>query len=196
MSIRRVGPAFIADTARVLGDVTLGRDVSIWYGTIVRGDVAPITVGDATNVQDLTMLHCDTDEPLVIGPNVSIGHAAVVHCAEVGEGSLIGIGARVLAGARIGKGCIVAAGAVVPPRMVVPDGHVVMGLPAKVVRKVSDSEKAYIVAIPPHYVNVARHHAEHPDAPDVRPYTGATPGRGPAAGEGPRAPRGPGVPGA
>jgi carbonic anhydrase/acetyltransferase-like protein (isoleucine patch superfamily) len=196
MSIRRVGPAFIADTARVLGDVSLGRDVSIWYGTVVRGDVAPITVGDATNVQDLTMLHCDTDEPLVIGANVSIGHSAVVHCAEVGEGSLIGIGAKVLAGARVGKGCIVAAGAVVPPRMVVPDGWVVMGLPAKVVRAVSASEKAYILAIPPHYVDVARHHADHPDAPDVRPFTGVAPTRGASGADGNRAPRGPVVPGA
>lgn len=193
MTIRRAGTAFVADTARVLGDVTLARDVSVWYGTVIRGDVAPISVGDATNVQDLTMLHCDTDVPLVIGPNVTIGHSAVVHCAEVGEGSLIGIGARVLAGARIGKGCIVAAGAVVPPRMVVPDGHVVMGLPGKVVRAVSESERAYIAAIPPHYADLARHHADHPDAADVRPYTGAPAPPGAARRHGRRGPNAPGL---
>lgn len=172
MSIRATGGAFLADTARVLGRVTLGRDVSIWYGTVVRGDVAPIEIGEATNVQDLSLLHCDTDQPLVVGPNVSIGHHVVVHCAEVGEGALIGIGARVLAGARVGKGALVAAGAVVPPRMVVPDGMVAMGLPARVVRAVSDAERAYLLSVPPHYVGLARHHVAHPDAPDVRAWDG------------------------
>jgi carbonic anhydrase/acetyltransferase-like protein (isoleucine patch superfamily) len=159
VTLRRVGDAWIADTARVLGRVTLGRDVSVWYGTVIRGDVAAIEVGDATNVQDLTVLHCDTDEPLVIGPNVSIGHAAVVHCASVGEGTLIGIGARVLAGARIGKGCLVAAGALVPPGLVVPDGMVVMGLPGRIVRKVSAKERAYLAEVPPGYAALAKRHA-------------------------------------
>jgi carbonic anhydrase/acetyltransferase-like protein (isoleucine patch superfamily) len=172
MPIRRVAHAWIADSASVTGRVTLGRDVNLWYGVIVRGDVAAIEIGDRTNVQDGSILHCDADVPLVIAADVSIGHAAVVHCTSVGEGSLIGIGARVLAGARIGRGCIVAAGAVVPPRMVVPDGMCVMGLPARVVRPVTDAERKYVAAIPPHYVRLARHHAEHPDAPDVRPWTG------------------------
>jgi len=172
MSIHRVGHAYIADTARVLGRVTLGRDVNVWYGTVIRGDVAPITVGDATNVQDNSTLHCDTDAPLVVGPNVTIGHAVVVHCAEVGEGSLIGIGARVLAGARVGKGCLVAAGAVVPPGMVVPDGMCVMGLPARVVRGVSPAERKYLAEVPPGYVELARRHAENQDAPDVRGWDG------------------------
>lgn len=168
----RTGCAWIADTARVLGRVTLGRDVNLWYGVVVRGDVAPITIGDATNVQDGSVLHCDTDAPLVVGPGVSVGHAAVVHCASVGEGSLIGIGARVLAGAKIGRGCLVAAGAVVPPGLVVPDGMCVMGVPGRVVRKVSERERAYLLEIPPHYVGLARRHAEHRDAPDVRPWDG------------------------
>jgi carbonic anhydrase/acetyltransferase-like protein (isoleucine patch superfamily) len=172
MPVVRVAHAWIADSARVTGRVTLGRDVNLWYGVVVRGDVAPISIGDRTNVQDGTILHCDSDAPLVIEADVSIGHAAVVHCASVGAGSLIGIGARVLAGAKVGRGCLVAAGALVPPGMVVPDGMCVMGLPAQVVRPVTDAERKYIDAIPPHYVGLARHHAEHPDAPDVRDWDG------------------------
>lgn len=172
MAMRRIGEAFVADTARVLGNVVLGRGANLWYGVVVRGDVAPISIGEATNVQDGSVLHCDTDEPLAIGANVTIGHAAVVHCRSVGEGSLIGIGARVLAGAVVGKGCLIAAGAVVPPRLVVPDGMVVMGLPGKVVRAVSAKERVYLAEVPPGYVLLAQRHAEHPDAPDVRPWTG------------------------
>src|SRR5688572_885216 len=110
MTIRRVGAAYVADTARVLGDVRLGSDVSLWYGVVVRGDVAAIAIGEGTNVQDGSVLHCDTDVPMTIGAHVTIGHAAVVHCISVGDGSLVGIGARVLAGARVGRGCLVAAG--------------------------------------------------------------------------------------
>lgn len=172
MSVARISNAWIADTARVVGDVRLGDDANVWYGVVIRGDVAPITVGARVNVQDLSMLHCDADEPLVVGDDVSIGHCAVVHCSSVGDGTLIGIGAKVLAGARIGRGCIVAAGAVVPPRMVVPDGTMVMGVPAKVVRPVTDAERAYLAMIPPHYVKLARRHADHPDDPIVRPWSG------------------------
>ena len=91
MTMYRVGRVWIADTARVVGRVTLGRDANLWYGVVVRGDVAPIEIGAGTNVQDGSVLHCDTDEPLVIGENVSIGHAAVVHCSSVADGALIGI---------------------------------------------------------------------------------------------------------
>jgi carbonic anhydrase/acetyltransferase-like protein (isoleucine patch superfamily) len=159
MSIRRVGDAYVADTARVVGDVRLGRGVSLWYGVVVRGDVAAITIGDGTNVQDGSVLHCDTDAPMSIGAHVTIGLAAVVHCLEVGDGSLIGIAARVLAGARIGRGCLVAAGAVVPPGLVVPDGKVVMGLPGRIVRDVSEKERAYLAEVPPGYVELAKRHA-------------------------------------
>lgn len=158
--IVRKGGAYVADTARVVGDVTLGKDVSVWYGAVIRGDVAPITVGAGTNVQDGAILHCDTGRPLRIGANVTIGHAAVVHCEEIGDGSLIGIAARVLAGARVGKGCLVAAGAVVPPGLVVPDGMVVMGLPGRIVRAVSTKERAYLAEVPPGYAALAKRHAD------------------------------------
>lgn len=168
MPMRRVGSAYIADTARAMGDVRLGADVSLWYGVVVRGDIAPITIGEASNIQDGSILHCDTDVPLTLGANVTVGHAAVVHCVEVGEGSLVAIGARVLAGARIGKGCLVAAGCVVPPNLVVPDGMVVMGVPGRIVRAVSEKERKYLAEVPPHYVKLARKHCDEPEAREIR----------------------------
>lgn len=170
MSIHRIGNVFIADTARVLGEVTLGDDVNIWYGVSIRGDVAPIILGSATNVQDNAVIHCDKGYPNVIGANVTIGHGAIVHGESVGDGTLIGMGATVLGHTKIGKGCIIAAGAVVTPGMVVPDGMVVLGVPGKIVRPTNDTEKQYLADIPPRYVENARRHAEQRDDPRVRPY--------------------------
>ena len=170
MSMRRVRDAWIADTARVLGEVTLGRDVSVWYGVAIRGDVAPITIGDETNVQDNTVVHCDKGLANVIGRRVTIGHAAIVHGVAVDDGALIGMGARLLGRTKIGAGAIVAAGAVVPEGMEVPPGMVAMGVPARIVRPTSDREKEYLLKLPPRYVGVARMHCEDPDNPLVRPY--------------------------
>lgn len=169
MSIHLFHGAYIADTARVLGEVELGRDVSIWYGVAMRGDVAKIIIGPSTNVQDNTVIHCDKGYPNIIGSNVSIGHGAICHGESIGDGTLIGMGARLLGHTRIGKGCIIGAGAVVPPGMVVPDGMVVLGLPGKVIRPTNDQEKEYLQTIPPRYVEMARLHYEHPDDPRVRP---------------------------
>lgn len=172
MSIRKIGNVYIADTARVIGEVTLGRNVNIWYGVSMRGDVAPIVVGPGTNIQDNTVIHCDKHCPNVIGANVSIGHAAVLHGASVGDGTLIGIGAILLAGSKVGKGCVIAAGALVPPGMEVPDGMVAMGSPAKVIRETNDREKEYLLAIPPRYIEIARGHvSSHRSDPCFRPYT-------------------------
>lgn len=161
--MRRVAGAYVADTARVIGDVTLGEGVSVWFGTVVRGDVGPVRIGRDTNLQDGVIVHCDHGVPNVIGERVSVGHAAVVHGAEVGDGSLIGIGAKLLSGSRIGKRCLIAAGAVVPPGLVVPDDHVVMGLPGRVVRETRPSERKYLAEIPPRYRALAELHAEHVD---------------------------------
>ncbi len=175
MTMNRVGHVYIADTARVRGDVTLGEDVNLWYGVVIRGDVAPVTIGARTNVQDAVIIHCDADIPNIIGCDVSIGHGAIVHGGFVGDGTLIASAATVLAESRIGKGCLIAAGAVVPPRMIVPDGMVVMGVPGKIVRAVRDSERAYLAEIPPRYVLLARRHHERPDAPQTRNYDGTEP---------------------
>ncbi len=170
MSIKRIGHAFLADTARVLGEVDLGIDVSIWYGVVIRGDVAPITIGDMTNVQDNTVVHCDKGHPNVIGKRVTIGHGAIVHGVFVGDGALIGMGARLLGRSQIGAGALVAAGAVVPEGLVVPAGMVAMGVPAKVTRQTTDREKEYLLKIPPRYVEVARLHSDSPDNPLCRPW--------------------------
>lgn len=168
--MRLINRTFIADTARVLGEVTLGWDTSIWYGAVLRGDVAAITLGEGCNVQDNAVLHCDFGKPLTIGNRVTIGHGAVVHGVEVGDGCLIGIHATVLGGSRLGARCLVAAGAVVTPGLVVPDDSVVMGVPGKVVRPTNDKEREYLAWLAPHYVRLAQRHVSEPESSSIRPF--------------------------
>ena len=172
MTIERIKGVYIADNARVRGNVTLGNNVNIWYGAAIRGDVAPIVIGEGTNVQDNCTVHCDHGKPNVIGSRVTIGHNAIVHGYEVGDGSLIGMHATVLGGTHIGKRCLVAAGALVPPGLEVPDDHVVMGVPGKLVRETNDKEKAYLAWLAEHYVALAKRYVETPDDPALRPYGG------------------------
>jgi carbonic anhydrase/acetyltransferase-like protein (isoleucine patch superfamily) len=164
MTIRCINQAYLADTARVLGEVTLGRDVSIWYGVSIRGDVAPISIGDRTNVQDNAVIHCDHGYANVIGADVTIGHGAIVHGEAVGDGTLVGMGAKLLGHSRIGRGCVIGAGAVVPPGMRVPDGMVVVGVPGRIVRTVNDAERTFLTGNPPHYVRLAKLHAQQAEA--------------------------------
>ncbi len=124
--------AWVADTATVRGNVTLGEHVSVWFSAVLRGDEAPITVGDNTNIQDGAVLHVSEGSPCVVGPNVTIGHGAIVHGCTVDDGALIGMGATVLDGAHIGAGAMVAAGAVVSPGMSVPPGTLARGVPARI----------------------------------------------------------------
>lgn len=165
--IHRRETAFIADTARIVGDVTLGRGCSVWYGAVIRGDVAPIVIGDRTNVQDNAVIHCDHLHANVIGSDVIIGHGAIVHGQSIGDNTLIGMGAKVLGRTRIGSGCLIAAGAVVPPGLEVPNGSVVVGVPGKIVRQVSDADEAYLAKLPAHYERLATRHADFPDDPRV-----------------------------
>lgn len=144
---------WLAPSAVVTGDVTLGDDVSFWFHTVARGDVNWIRIGDGTNVQDGSVLHVSHGtHPLDIGKGVVIGHSAVVHGCTIEGGALIGIGARVLDGAVIGAQAQVGAGAVVPPGMHVPSGTLVMGVPARVRRELSDAERANIGEIRDRYV--------------------------------------------
>ena len=170
MSVKLVRGAYLADTARVMGEVTLGADVNIWYGVSIRGDVAPVTIGPGTNVQDNAVVHCDKGFPNVIGANVTIGHGAIVHGVSVGDGTLIGMGATVMGRTKIGRNCLIAAGAVVPPGTEIPDGMVVMGVPAHIVRPVNEEERQCLAAIPPRYVANAKMHCEQTDDPRVRPW--------------------------
>ena len=157
---RTAGGVFLAPTAVVVGDVLAGEDASLWFGAVVRGDVARVTIGRETNVQDNCVIHCDSGVPNTIGARVTIGHGAIVHGSLVGDGCLIGMGAVVLGGVRLGSGCLVAAGAVVPPGLEVPVGMVVMGVPGRIVRPVRPAERAYAEWLPGHYAALARRYAE------------------------------------
>ena len=159
VAMRLVGEAFVAASAIVVGDVTLGADTSVWPFTCIRGDVAPVRVGARCSIQDQVMLHTRSGETLEIGDDVAIGHQACVHCRRVGDGCLIGIGATVLDGAVLGEGCLVAAGAVVRPESRIAAGSLVAGVPARVVRPVSEAERAYIDRIVSTYRELARQHA-------------------------------------
>ena len=151
--------AFFAHNATVVGDVTIAADSSFWFGAVVRGDVAPVTIGRRVNVQDVAVIHCDSGVANVIEDDVSIGHGAIVHGMRVGSGSLIGMGAKVLGRTIIGRECLIAAGAVVPPGLEVPDGMVVMGVPGKIVRPVREEELKYMRWLSRHYAELAARYA-------------------------------------
>ena len=151
--------AFVAPNATVLGAVTLGRDSSVWYGCVLRGDINAIEVGEGTNIQDLAMVHLADDHGVRIGRDCTVGHSAIVHACEIGDECLIGMGATILDGARIGDQCIVGAGALVTQGFVAPPGSMVLGFPAKVVRPLTPEERAGIRKWALKYVAVARAHA-------------------------------------
>ncbi len=134
------GGAFVASNAIVTGDVTLGEDVGIWFGCVVRGDDAPLTIGRRTNVQDLTMIHADTGVPNVLGEEITIGHRCVLHGARVEDRCLIGMGAILLGGSRLGAEWSGAAGAVVRENSVVPPRTLVAGVPARIIRELREEE--------------------------------------------------------
>ncbi len=150
------GGAFKATNAIVTGDVTLGEDVGIWFSCVVRGDDAPLLIGRRTNVQDLTMIHADPGVPNVIGEEVTIGHRCVLHGAEVGTRALIGMGAILLGGSTVGDEAIVAAGAVVREGFEVPARFLVAGVPARVVREITEEERAALVRSAEGYVKKIR----------------------------------------
>jgi carbonic anhydrase/acetyltransferase-like protein (isoleucine patch superfamily) len=136
----RRGGAMIADNAAVIGDVRLGRDVSIWFGVTVRGDDSFIEIGDESNIQDNTCVHVDIDAPQRIGRGVTVGHGVILHGVEIGDYALIGMGSILLSGCRIGEGSIIGAGAVVPEGFVVPPRSLVLGVPGRIKRSVTPEE--------------------------------------------------------
>ena len=132
---------WVADSACVIGNVLLGRDSSVWFGAVVRGDNEPIEIGARTNIQDNAVLHTDPGAPLTIGPGCTVGHRATLHGCTIGEGSLIGIGASVLNRAVIGKNVLIGAHALVTEGKVIPDGSVVMGAPGAVTKTLSAEQR-------------------------------------------------------
>ncbi|MBC8355565.1 MAG: gamma carbonic anhydrase family protein [Planctomycetes bacterium] len=148
--------AYIARGAIVLGDVVIGAESSIWFNAVVRGDTEAIRIGNQTNVQDLCVLHSDRGFPCVLGDRVTVGHAAIVHGATVDDDCMIGMRAVVMNGAKIGKGSLVAVGAVVTEGTIVPPGSVVMGVPGKIQREVTETDLARITHAALHYVEQAK----------------------------------------
>ena len=148
--------SWVADSAEVMGRVTLGRDASVWFGAVLRGDCERITVGARSNIQDASVLHADVGKPLVIGEGVTVGHRVMLHGCTIGDGSLVGIGAIVLNGARIGKNCLVGAGALVTEGKEFADGSMILGSPAKAVRQLTPEQIAGLQQSALHYVDNAR----------------------------------------
>lgn len=156
-SIETDGDAFwIAPSAVVIGRVRLGRNVSIWWNAVVRGDAEAITIGDNTNVQDGSVLHADEGFPLILGAGVTVGHMVMLHGCIIGDNSLIGIGSVILNGARIGRNCIVGAKALIPEGKQIPDNSMVMGVPGKVIRTVTAEHLDMNAEAAAHYVDNLR----------------------------------------
>lgn len=158
--MRSIGEAYVAPNAVITGDVVLSPGVNIWFGCVIRGDLARISFGTNANLQDGCIVHTDRDEPQTIEAGVVVGHGAILHGRRIGADSLIGMGARLLSGCEIGAGSIVAAGAIVTEGKVIPPRSLVVGIPGKVVRPVTDEEVQRTRAIAHHYLEMARRYAQ------------------------------------
>jgi carbonic anhydrase/acetyltransferase-like protein (isoleucine patch superfamily) len=148
--------AFVADSAQVMGAVTLAEDSSVWFGTVIRGDTETIAVGRGSNIQDGSVLHADVGFPLTVGENVTVGHQVMLHGCTIGDESLFGFGAVVLNGAKILKNCLVGARALVTEGKEFPDGSMILGSPAKVVRQLTPEQIEGLRRSAQHYVDNAR----------------------------------------
>jgi carbonic anhydrase/acetyltransferase-like protein (isoleucine patch superfamily) len=148
--------AFIAPGAVLVGNVSVGSESSIWFNTTIRGDIAPVTIGARSSVQDNTVVHVNMDAPTVIGNDVTIGHSALVHGTTIHDGALIGMGSLILSYSVIGRNAVVAAGALIPERFEVPAGAVMVGVPAKQRDALSDEQAERVGGIPRRYVRVSR----------------------------------------
>ena len=151
--------AFVADTASVIGDVVLGSGSSVWFGAVIRGDDSQIILGENSNVQDSSTLHSDEFHKIVIGKGVTVGHNAVVHGCTIGDNSVVGMNSTVLNGAVIGKNCLIGAGAVVTENKQFPDNSLIIGVPAKAVRQLTDEEIEGNRLNAAHYCELAKQYA-------------------------------------
>lgn len=151
---------WIAPDAQVIGKVTMATGSSAWFGVVIRGDNERICVGESSNLQEYTVCHTDPGFPVVIGRDVTVGHKAMIHGCEIGDGSLIGMGATILNGAKIGQGCLIGAGALVTEGKEIPDGSLVMGAPGKVVRALDAAAREKLLESAARYrANAARFRA-------------------------------------
>lgn len=157
--MRIIGESYVADNVVVTGDVVLSPGVNLWFGTVIRGDLERITLGPRVNIQDGSILHTDRGEPQEIEEGVVVGHRALLHGRHIGRDTLIGMGAILLAGSEIGAECLVAAGTLVTEGRKIPPRSVVMGVPGKVVREVTDEQLQRTREICAHYLDLARRYA-------------------------------------
>ena len=162
MSLKpKVDPsALIAQSAEVIGDVQIGKGCSILPKAVLRGDVAPIRVGDCTNIQDNCVVHVSEDAEVVIGDHVTVGHSAILHSCKIGSGTLVGMGSIILDGAIVGKNVLVGAGALITKNKVIPDGVLVLGSPAKVARKLTEEDLEYLSNSAQDYIDTAKRYKD------------------------------------
>lgn len=152
--------AFVAPGAVLVGHVTVGYGSSIWFNTTIRGDIAPITIGERSSVQDNTVVHVNTDAPTSIGNDVTIGHSALVHGTTVHDGALVGMGSLILSYSVVGRNAVIAAGALIPERFEVPEGAIMIGVPAKQRDELGDEQAERLAGIPGRYVRVSRQYID------------------------------------
>src|SRR5262249_34297596 len=157
--MRAIGDAFVASTAVITGDVRLSKGANVWYGCVIRGDLARISFGINANLQDGCIVHTDHEEPQTIEDGVVVGHAAILHGRRIGAGSLVGMGARLLSRSEVGAGSIIAAGAIVTEGKIIPPRSLVVGIPGKVVRQVTEEEVQRTREIAAHYLDMAQRYA-------------------------------------
>ena len=154
---------YISESVDLIGEVTLGENVSLWFGTVVRGDMHFITIGNRSNIQDNSVVHVTTDiSPTRIGDEVTVGHNAIIHGATIEDRCLIGMGAIIMDDSVVGEGSIVGAGAVVPPNMIIPPHSLVVGLPAQIVRQTTDEELEMIIERAQHYIDFSQKYYNQP----------------------------------
>lgn len=152
---------FVAPNATVIGNITIGAESSVFFGAVIRDEHSRVEIGTRTNIQDNCVLHNDEEFPLVVGNGCTVGHGVILHGCTVGDNTLVGMGAIVLNGAVIGRDCIIGAGAVVPQGAVIPDGSLVLGMPGKVRRQVTEEEKTGNTDSADLYVTKARDYMAH-----------------------------------
>lgn len=163
---------FVADSAEVIGDVVLHEKTSIWFGAVLRGDIEPIIVGERSNIQDNSVAHTSKGNPVVLGSDVTVGHKVTLHGCKVGNNCLIGMGAILLDGCEIGDNCMVGAGSLVSVNKKIPAGSLVVGTPARVIRKLTDEDIAAVGRYAERYLikmDQYRNGALKPFRPDIRP---------------------------
>ncbi|SFJ39157.1 Carbonic anhydrase or acetyltransferase, isoleucine patch superfamily [Halobacillus dabanensis] len=155
--------AFIAEDAVITGDVKIEEDASIWFKTVIRGDVAPVHIGKGTNIQDLSLLHQSPGQPLIIEDGVTVGHQVTLHSAHIKKNALVGMGSLILDGAEIGEQAFIGAGSLVPPGKVIPPNTLAFGRPAKVIRELNEEDIKELNRIRESYVEKGQYYKQHQD---------------------------------